>query len=79
MVHVGDILVTGSEEGRKKFAEAIGAFEHIGIEDTKEGGSIAHLWLEIVRKGNSSRLQQNDYVRDRIREVLIEDAVRGGA
>ena len=78
IVHVGDILVTGSPLGHAKFAAEIGCFVHSGIEEITESTPTTYLGLGIAKRGKSFQVHQEEYPNTRVRATLLEDVVRGG-
>ena len=78
IVHVCDILVTGSPLGHAKFSEAIWCFEHSGIEEITESSPTTYLGLGIMKIGKSFQANQKEYSKTRARATLLEDVARGG-
>ena len=78
MVHVDDILFSGSAIGRSSFDKVISNFRHSGVIDLAEKTPLHYLGLDLTLVGESIRISQRTYAQEKLILCAPTDVVQEG-
>ena len=73
VVHVDDILFTGSPEGKISFLKVLDSFQNSGVTVLSCAEPLCYLGLDITMVGNCIQLSQKTYAHDKLEECDLSD------